>query len=147
MFRIYSGGYGHGGLLNFYRQIEVTDSCLLWTGKLKRGYGNFQWQDKTWQVHRLAYHLIFGNLDPSLVIDHLCRVRNCVNPLHMEQVTIRENTYRGEGPAAQNRRKTHCSKGHPFTPENTYIHGKTRNKRRCRICDKAKYLALQKGKL
>jgi hypothetical protein len=73
------------------------------------------------------------NLDPTCDGSHGCTHRACVNPQHLEAVTRRENILRGSAPAAVNARKTHCIRGHEFTPENTLIEsgGKTR---RCRTC-------------
>jgi hypothetical protein len=56
-----------------------------------------------------------------LQIDHLCRVRHCVNPAHMEPVTPRENILRSPvALAAINARKTHCPQGHPLSGANLY---------------------------
>lgn len=66
-------------------------------------------------------------------IDHLCRNRGCVNPLHLQAVPMRENTLRGFGPSAENARKTHCKRGHEFTPENTYLHD---GRRICKQCNR-----------
>ena len=91
---------------------------------------------KNVQAHRYVYEELFGPMPEGLQADHLCRVRNCVNPMHMEPVTSGENTRRGVN---ANREKTHCPRGHEYTPENTYISkGKTHNSRKCRICSNAK---------
>ena len=68
----------------------------------------------------------------GLQIDHLCRVRCCVNPAHLEPVTPRENTLRGVGVTAKNAAKTHCSKGHPLSDENLLVLASGR--RVCRAC-------------
>jgi hypothetical protein len=70
----------------------------------------------------------------GLVLDHLCRVRACVNPMHMEPVTARENTLRGESFSAIHAAKTHCVNGHPFTAENTYVPKDRPWQRCCRQC-------------
>ena len=89
-----------------------------------------------YRAHRMAYAMSAHRaLDVDLEIDHLCRVRNCVRPSHLEQVTGRENVLRSHGPAAINARKTHCHKGHEFTPENTYVWSNgSRTHRMCRTC-------------
>ena len=70
-------------------------------------------------AHRIVYELIKGKIPEGLFIDHLCRVRNCVNPDHLEPVTHEENIRRGIGGVnAINRAKTHCLKGHPLSGEN-----------------------------
>jgi hypothetical protein len=77
-------------------------------------------------IHRYIYELFSGPIPVGLVLDHLCRVRHCVNPEHLEPVTIAENVRRG----LKGRMVTHCPKGHEYTPENTY----TYNRRECRRC-------------
>jgi hypothetical protein len=65
-------------------------------------------------------------------LDHLCRNTRCVNPDHLEPVTLAENVLRGVSSPAMNARKTHCDSGHEFTPANTYI--SPRSERKCRAC-------------
>lgn len=113
-----------------------ADGCWLWTACLnKAGYGKIgAGGGKTgWRLaHRVSYEMRHGPVPDGLELDHLCRVRRCVNPDHLEPVTQRVNLMRGVSPPAQCARKTHCDYGHEFTPENTYI---WRNKmRQCRIC-------------
>lgn len=111
--------------------------CWLWIAAIDRkGYGAFGGpRDRTQVVraHRVAYELVIGPIPDGLTLDHLCRVRRCVNPEHLEPVTGRENSLRGESVAAVNARKTHCIRGHEFTPENTKIQAQGRQ-RACRIC-------------
>lgn len=117
--------------------IVFTDTCWLWVGaQTGHGeYGSIVIDGKDRRVHRVVYTLIRGTIPNGLDLDHLCRVRKCCNPDHLEPVTKGENVLRGIGLAAQNRAKTHCLHGHQFTPGNTYIylrHGRvTRN---CRTC-------------
>jgi len=70
----------------------------------------------------------------SLVLDHLCRVRACCNPAHLEVVTNRVNILRGEGPTAINARAETCVKGHPFSGDNLSI--RSDGRRRCIRCDR-----------
>jgi hypothetical protein len=85
-------------------------------------------------AHRAMYELMVGPIPEGHDLDHLCHTndptchldrdcphRACCNPAHLEPVTERENTLRGTSPAAENARKTHCKRGHEFTPENTYV--------------------------
>ncbi|MBI2934658.1 MAG: HNH endonuclease [Chloroflexi bacterium] len=87
-------------------------------------------------AHAFSYRLHIGPVPDGLCIDHLCRTHLCVNPAHLEAVRPRTNTLRGESPSAIRHRASHCMRGHPYTPENTYIYAKT-GWRICRICHDA----------
>lgn len=127
-----------GGLLNFYRHIEITDTCWLWTGGTNRtGYGRGYFRGRMISPHRLVYEIVQGDLIPGMSIDHLCSVRLCVRPDHLEQVSFKTNTARGSGASTVNRLKTHCVSGHEFTEENTYVYWRGRG---CRTCRKAQHV-------
>ena len=64
------------------------------------------------RAHRLVYELLVGPIPAGFDLDHLCRVRNCVNPDHLEPVTRGENVARGMSPAAIARRTNTCARGH-----------------------------------
>jgi len=108
--------------------------CWEWVGsQTSDGYG--QWRAFGEHVaHRAVYRLLRGAIPEGLTLDHLCRNTGCVNPDHLEPVTIRENLLRGEGACAKNARKTHCLRGHPFNTDNTYL--RKGGGRRCRTCDR-----------
>lgn len=97
-----------------------NNECWDWFGSKSRGYGNIGYKGKTYKAHRISFLLAGHNLDPMLTIDHLCMNKLCVNPDHLEQVTIRENILRAKGRAFENLIKTHCKQGHKFTKKNTY---------------------------
>lgn len=98
------------------------------------GYGTF-YLGKGMTAHRASYILFIGPVPDGLVIDHLCRVRNCVRPSHFEAVTLAENTRRAQAwiaGANWQRSKTHCPHGHPYAGSNLRI--AKDGKRCCRAC-------------
>lgn len=134
---------------SFARNVEFSESgCWLWSkslhatgyGQLGPGYG------VTRYAHRWLWLHTVGPIAPGLELDHLCRVRHCVNPDHLEPVTKLENSQRGTPYMVATKRKqqqerltvvTHCPSGrHEFTPDNSYFHP-TRGYRICRECHKA----------
>lgn len=107
--------------------------CWLWLGHVKStGYGECGTGKTRQGAHRVSYRLYRGPISPELQIDHLCRVRSCVNPKHLELVTIRENVLRGWGRAGVNARKLICKRGHSLVGDNARIN--KYGHRNCRIC-------------
>lgn len=143
----------------FLAKIHKEGGHWLWTGYvLPNGYGGgLRVNGRQEYAHRAAYILFKGPLDPghNLVIDHLCRVRHCANPDHLELVTHTENLRRGNGSfavALSNRRRgeamTTCRQGHEYTAENTKYEprkGNRRPSRRCVACQKAGYQRRKNG--
>lgn len=115
---------------SFWGRVEKTSSCWNWKGHIdKDGYGYF----RRGGAHRFAVKVIGGRVIPyGMQVDHLCRNRRCVNPDHLDIVSSRENTLRGESIQAKNSRKSHCFRGHPFSSDNTYVD--RRGSRVCRVC-------------
>lgn len=129
---------------------EPNSGCWLWTGCLVTGgYGGLTVDKQIRLAHRLIYENFKGAIPKGLQIDHLCRVRCCVNPYHLEAVTLQENLRRGLGNAAAilasaelQKAKTHCPKGHPYSGDNLVVQrGKDRA---CRECNRAKCRDYQK---
>ena len=114
-----------------------SDACWLWTGGLNRaGYGRLSVGGRRGGpvlAHRWAYESFVGPIPEGLVLDHLCRTPNCVNPYHLEPVTQQENTRRADlsGNGQHFREKTHCPQGHSYSGANLYTH---RGHRHCRAC-------------
>jgi hypothetical protein len=114
-------------------------ACWLWTASIGLfGYAQIRMGGRGGQmvlVHRWSYEHTVGPIPAGSQLDHLCRVRHCVRPEHLEPVTAKVNTERGTGPTAANSTKTSCPKGHEYTGENTYL--TKRNGRACRACARA----------
>jgi hypothetical protein len=135
------------GMLDLPAQIqnkiipEPNSGCWLWIGGLDYGgYGQWSVNSKTKiitkKAHRVVYEFYKGVIPNDLQLDHLCRVRCCVNPDHLEPVTGARNIQRGNT-GLTNSLKTHCLRGHPYSEENThYRFVRGRCERRCRACAK-----------
>lgn len=116
-------------------------SCWIWNACTDRnGYGTFyvDRRHRSSYAHRLAFEFARGPIPTGLVLDHLCRVPLCVNPLHLEPVTDAVNIMRGEGISRVNSEKTQCIHGHPFNSANTYLSG---GRRHCRSCNRRRVAA------
>lgn len=129
----------------FERKYVIAPSGhWIWTAHtLPNGYGQM---DKKY-AHRLSHEFYIGPIPEGMVIDHLCRVRNCVNPDHLQAVTQKVNMERGSASLAiarsNSRRgaeRTHCPQGHEYSESNTRIELKPNGNvtRRCRTCDRLK---------
>lgn len=113
---------------------EPNTGCWLWTGALSNGYGQARVEGKVINVHRYLWIRTNGPVPQGMELDHICRVRCCVNPLHLRAVSHRDNCLESRvvSPFASNAAKTHCQRGHPFDDANTYRYRDGR--RDCRAC-------------
>lgn len=127
-------------IVHFFSQIMVNEAtgCWNWIGPLRDGYGLCKHQGRTEGIHRVLYAWAVGPLPRGFQarryaqLDHICRNRQCCNPVHLELVSQRENVLRGTSPPAINVVKTHCDKGHPLRTA-------PRGKRYCGECDSQKH--------
>ncbi len=124
----------------FWAMATISDTghdtpCLVWTGYRNRdGYGRYSTSTASCYAHRVAFKALVGPVPGGLTVDHLCRVRNCVNPTHMEAVPHRTNLLRSDSASAVALRTNRCVNGHEFTSENTYI--RQNGGRQCRACNR-----------
>jgi len=120
----------------FWPKVDADGICWEWmAAKDTKGYGVFNPNGVLVRAHRFAWENLVGQIPEGLELDHLCRVRHCVNPDHLEPVTHQINAIRGASRAlrsAQAARQTHCKREHEFTSENTYV--SKNNERVCRTC-------------
>ena len=111
--------------------------CWHWGGAIYRkrgGYGSFTVNRTARKAHVIAYEVLVGPVPEGLVLDHLCRVTCCVNPDHLEPVTLAENTRRAHNPANISRWTGVCISGmHAMTPDNVYVRPDGSG-RWCRAC-------------
>lgn len=124
-------------------EIDIETGCWNWKLSTTNGYAQGTIGSELdgsrrhlHSIHRELYEELFGVIPGDLQLDHLCRNRRCVLYRHLEVVTNKENVLRGNSPAAQHAKQTHCKNGHELKPENlyketNYYGGKIR---RCRIC-------------
>ena len=75
-----------------------TTPCWVWKRAMNNnGYGRVTVGKRAYSAHVLYFIQAKGEVPDGLEIDHLCRVRECVNPDHLEAVTRSENMKRGSG--------------------------------------------------
>lgn len=128
----------------FAARVTVdTNGCWIVLGAHGDHYASVSHCNKRSLAHRLAYEILVGPIPDGLTIDHLCMVKSCCNPEHLEPVSLAENLKRarraGKGAGAINVAKTHCPKGHPYSGENLYRRADGR--RECRTCQRARIRA------
>ncbi len=98
--------------------VDEETGCWLWQGSLYRnGYGQLN-RDGQRLAHRWYYLTYKGPIPDGMQLDHLCRVRNCVNPDHLEPVTHTENLLRSPLVGKCRREPTHCNHGHAYEGKN-----------------------------
>lgn len=148
----YSRWYRHGGPLalrgrsrrpapvaeRFWARVQPAWGHWIWTGPCSGPYASFSIGQQTVLGHRWAWESVNGPIPDGLMVDHLCRVKLCVNPGHMEIVTPRVNGERSDNASALNSRKTECVNGHPFDEENTLVRAGTGH-RVCRECGRRRW--------
>jgi hypothetical protein len=129
----------------------MAGNCWEWTSKRNaRGYGCGRFGGKNLYTHRASYLEYVGEIPDGYHLDHLCRNPACMRPDHLEAVPPYVNYMRGISTPAKNKRKTHCKRGHEFTPENTrqVVTKYGRQGRVCRACANAhdrRYRAQARG--
>jgi hypothetical protein len=120
------------------RLSVAPDGCWLVTGGLdKGGYARFKVNGASRQAHRAVYTILVDPIPADLPLDHLCRVRNCVNPDHLEPVTQRENVRRSVSPAGATL-NGRCQRGHDVSLPGALRRGECQE---CRLTSKREHFA------
>lgn len=115
------------------------DGCWLWKRPTAGRYGSMMVKGVRYQAHRLAYEMAIGPIPQGLQVDHLCRVKHCVNPLHLEAVTGPENMRRGMNPAVVTKLAGTCARGHDLSVEGVYVWPKIDRCAACQRIDNAEH--------
>lgn len=129
-------------------KINPETGCWEWQGQRNgKGYGSFSLKSQTLFAHRLAYVLLKGTIPAGMELDHVCRVRHCINPDHLEPVTHQENVQRGipfrerrqlppssmAFSADDDANTEYCPGGRHMLARNTIRY--SRGRRTCRLCE------------
>jgi hypothetical protein len=141
----------------FWSKVDCGDpgECWEWTGsKTRAGYGRFWVGRKGTFATRISFELSTGTQIPEeLFVLHRCDNPSCVNPSHLFLGTASDNQQDSVSKGRHHEtRKTHCPKGHIYSPENTVVCRRPSPRtasRRCRACHnervsgwgRARYLA------
>ncbi len=110
--------------------IPNKSGCILWPNPKSSGYGQFFiTRSNVVYAHVFAYEIAYGPIPTGLKIDHLCRNRACVNPIHLEAVSQKVNVSRG----LRGILKTRCGQDlHDWAPENIYV--RPNGQKECKLC-------------
>lgn len=124
----------------FWEKVQKSPGCWNWTASTRAGYGGIKIRGKNKLAHRVSYEMIVATIPDDLTIDHLCKNKLCVNPAHMEVVSLSENVKRAQPwlksaltRGAHQSAKVSCPNGHP------YDYTSPNGKRGCKTCRRATY--------
>lgn len=130
------------------RLADKSGNCWLWTGRLdKDGYGRITVNQRPGRAHRVAYETFVGAIPEGMEIDHLCRVRHCVKPDHLEPVPHQLNVARAFSANDAERNPDECLHGHVLDESNAYL---VQGSRQCRECHRKRnreYAARKRAEL
>ena len=117
-------------------------TCTVWIGSTNsKGYGLATRDGKLELAHRVAWEAEKGPIPEGMVLDHRCRVRNCVTLAHLDLVTVAENSRRGRVAGGLHVGDT-CINGHEICPGGLYV--KPSGATECRECRSGKHGAGRK---
>jgi hypothetical protein len=120
----------------FWAKVNKSEDHWLWTGAVQsNGYGTFHFQGHQHRAPRISFYLTHGHW-PEPQVDHLCAIRLCIRPDHLEEVTAFQNMRRAFGGT-----DAHCKNGHPRFEGSSYKDGS------CRECHRQTYTQSRQGKI
>jgi hypothetical protein len=138
----------------FWMKVQKSNGCWEWTAyRDPDGYGRFGWARKRRSenilAHRVSWELHYGPIPEGLWICHHCDNPSCVRPDHLflgdRSMNMKDCAAKGRLAVHKVFSKTHCKRGHPYTPENSYIFPSGRA-RMCRTCVQTVYIIRAKNK-
>lgn len=84
---------GHANRKDVPDYVVDENGCWIWQRGLNP-VSKYGMLGRLW-AHRVVYERTVGPIPKDMELDHLCRVKACVNPNHLEAVTKSENAKRG----------------------------------------------------
>lgn len=134
----------------FWAKVDKSEACWLWTASVgNHGYGQMGARGTVMLAHRISYLLAHGSIPDGFTVDHICHNKRCVNPAHLEAVTLEENVKRAWAAGRYGHSPDVCAHGHPRTPDNW--RRKADGSHYCRVCHRdrqrrQRFLKLQAAK-
>lgn len=131
---------------------KQEDGCWVWKGGKSGSYGRVAFGPRSERVHRVAWAVANGKWPHGMHVHHECRNRVCVNPAHLQAldagahslISSSEDFPEETHYSRVLKARTHCPRGHAYTPQNTYVNAK--GYRACRACGR-EHVARKRARL
>lgn len=111
----------------FWEKVDILGNCWIWTGATlaNGGYGQVRVPGGRAYVHRVTYEWFNGPIPAGMEVDHLCKVRTCVNPDHLQVLSPKDHR-------TKDLTKELCKHGHVLSEDTCYL--ERDGTRKCRAC-------------